>query len=188
MPITSNKLKSNKLKEPKSKPVQKKKKVSVRQRKRKKTDASGFDPRMKRVLGFFFLLSAMYLFLAFSSFLVNWFDANPGNSAAQNLGNYFSDHADIVQNWTGRFGNWLSHMLVLNGVGLGAYTLSIVFIGLGLKLLLNIRMLKLWVWFQILVLGLLWLPMFFNLLYPEHPENILGDSLTVLFLSTVWAT
>ena len=128
MPITSNKLKSNKLKQPKAKPAKKKKVVSVRQRKKKKTASTGFDPRIRRVIGFFFLLSAMYLFLAFSSFLVNWFDANPGNSVSQNIGNYFSDHADIVQNWTGAFGNWLSHMFVLNGVGLGAYTLSIIFL------------------------------------------------------------
>ena len=174
MPITSNKLKSNKLKQPKPKAAKKKKVVSVRQRKKKKTVSTGFDPRIRRVIGFFFLLSAMYLFLAFSSFLVNWFDANPGNSVSQNIGNYFSDHADIVQNWTGAFGNWLSHILVLNGVGLGAYTLSIIFFGLGLKMLLSIRMFKLWVWFQILVLGLLWLPMLFNLIYPVNPENILG--------------
>ena len=174
MPITSNKPKSNKLKATKAKPVKKKRKVLASRPKQKKKVSTGFDPRIRRVIGFFFLLSAMYLFLAFSSFFVNWFDANPGNSVSQNLGNYFSDHADFVQNWTGQLGNWLSHQLVLNGVGLGAYTLSLIFLGLGLKMLLNIRMFKLWIWFQFLVMGLLWMPIFFNLIYPVHPENILG--------------
>jgi S-DNA-T family DNA segregation ATPase FtsK/SpoIIIE len=174
MPVTSNKLKANKLKESRPDPVKKKRKVPVKKRKQKKTTATGLDPKIKRVIGFFFLLSAVYLFLAFSSFFVNWFDANPGNTLNQNLGEYFSDHADIVENWTGRFGNWLSHILVLNGAGVGTYALSIVLLGLGLKLLLNIRMFKLWVWFQILFMGALWMPMFFNLIYPDHPENILG--------------
>ncbi len=175
MAVKSNKLKANKLKEPKAKPVRKKRKVTVKQSKSKKTSVStGFDPRLKRVIGFFFLLSAMYLLLAFSSFFVNWFDANPSDSVSQTLGTYFSDHAQIVENWTGRFGIWLSNIFVLNGVGIGAYTLSIILIGLGLKMLINVRMFKLWVWFQILVMGLLWIPMFFNLLYENHPENILG--------------
>ncbi|RLD43063.1 MAG: DNA translocase FtsK [Bacteroidetes bacterium] len=174
MPVQSNKLKANKLKEPKAKPVKKKRKLAGQKGKVKKSSSNGFDPRLKRVIGFFFLLSSMYLFLAFSSFFVNWFDANPVNPVSQSIGNYFSDHAQIVENWTGRFGNWLSHLLVLNGVGVGAFTLSIIFLGLGLKMLLNVRLFKLWPWFQILVLGLLWLPVLFNLIYPDHPDNILG--------------
>jgi len=97
MPITSNKLKANKLKTPASKPVKKKRKVVAKTKKPAKKSSTGFDPRIKRVFGFFFLLSAMYLFLAFSSFLVNWFDANPGNTLNQTIGNYFSDHARIVE-------------------------------------------------------------------------------------------
>jgi S-DNA-T family DNA segregation ATPase FtsK/SpoIIIE len=174
MANTTNKLKANKLKEQKAKPVKKKRKALLKPRKPKKKQDIEIDPRIKRVVGLFFLLSAAYLFLAFTSFIVNWFDANPGESVTHKLSNYFIDHAVVVENWTGRLGNWLSQLLVLDGVGAGAYTLLIVFVGIGFKLMMNIRMFKLWTWFQILVMGMLWLPMLFNLIYPEHPENILG--------------
>ncbi|MCF6170308.1 MAG: DNA translocase FtsK [Bacteroidales bacterium] len=174
MPLKSNKLKANTLKEPKTKTVKKRRKLTVRQRKTGKSLSGGFDPRIRRVPGFFFLLSAMYLLLAFTSFLVNWFEANPGAVFTNTLSSHFSNHARIVENWTGRFGAWLSHFLVLNGVGVGAFTFSLILFGLGFKLLMNIRLFKLWPWFQILVLGLLWLPMLLNLVLPAHPENILG--------------
>ncbi len=174
MPAQSNKLKENKLKAANSKPEKKKGKVVIKKRKAGKAGSFSIDPRVKRVTGFFFLLSAMYLLLAFSSFFSNWFDATVGDIAAKSAGSFYSDHTQIVENLTGRFGALLSQWLVLNGTGVGAFTLVIILFGLGFRLLLNIRLFKVWVWFQLLTLGLLWMPMFFNLIFPDHPQSILG--------------
>ncbi len=35
-------------------------------------------------------------------------------------------------------------------------------------------MFSLWVWFQIIAIGLIWLPLVLNKIFPEHPWNSLG--------------
>ena len=168
MPKKSNKLKP--------KPVEEKKvsKSSVSKKKTTKRKASDSDNKFQRVLGFFFLLVSVYIFLAFTSFFVNWFDANSQNILGQEITNYFTDHVKEVENWTGKLGSIISNILILQGVGLGAYFISFLFLAIGLKMLINVKVFKLWIWFQLITLSLLWLPMLANLIFPDHPESIFG--------------
>lgn len=168
MPKKSNKLKT--------KPVIEKK--TTKTSSTKKTSSKGkrlsFDYKFQRVLGFFFLLLSVYVFLSFTSFFVNWFDANSQNVLGEGITNYFKDHAQQVENWTGKLGSIISNYLVLKGFGFGAYFISLVFLAIGLKLLINIKLFKLWTWFQLITISLLWLPMLANLIFSEHPENVFG--------------
>ena len=168
MPRKSNKLKIKPVKETKVK------KTSPAKKKTIKRKGPVFDNKFQRVLGFFFLLVSVYFFLAFTSFFVNWFDANSENILGQEITTYFSDHVQQVENWTGKLGSIISNFLVLKGVGLGAYFISVLFLAIGLKMLLNVKMFKLWTWFQLITISLLWLPMLANLIFPEHPENVFG--------------
>ncbi len=168
MPRKSNKLKIKPVKETKVK------KTSPAKKKTTKHKGPVFDNKFQRVLGFFFLLVSVYFFLAFTSFFVNWFDANSENILGQEITTYFSDHVQQVENWTGKLGSIISNFLVLKGVGLGAYFISVLFLAIGLKMLLNVKMFKLWTWFQLITISLLWLPMLANLIFPEHPENVFG--------------
>ncbi|MBN2638045.1 MAG: DNA translocase FtsK 4TM domain-containing protein [Bacteroidales bacterium] len=182
MPPKSNKLKSNKLKEKKEpkvkKPVQKKEKTgkSVQV---PKLNLKGVDPRVIRVIGFFLLLVALYLALAFTSFFVNWFDSNPGNFFSKNLGlgYYFSDHAQMVRNWTGNLGAFLSQWMIQYSFGIGAYFVALLIFSLGLHWLSKIKIFSSWAVFQIILMGILWLPMVFNYILPNHPDNIFGGLL-----------
>lgn len=166
MPVKSNTRKNNILK-----PPAKKKPANTRRKTAKTTKKAGvkknYTPQLKRIGGFFLLLLGIYLFLAFLSFFVNWFEAT-------DIGKVFKDHAEEVNNWTGKIGVFFSYWFIQRGVGLGAFFFPILFVGLGLKLLLNIRMLKLWTWFQIIVVCLLWLPMALNMVFPGDPVNILA--------------
>ncbi len=168
MPRKSNKLKIKPVKETNQK------KTSPGKKKTTKRKAPVFDNKFQRVLGFFFLLVSVYTFLAFTSFFVNWFEANSQNVFGQGITGYFSDHAQEVENWTGKLGSIISNFLVLKGVGLGAYFISVLFLAIGLKMLLNVKIFKLWTWFQLITISLLWLPMIANLIFPEHPENVFG--------------
>ncbi len=166
----SNTRKSNVLKEPPKTAARTKAKSTRKKttaKKSAKTSTITFNPQLKRIIGFFFLLCAVYLLLAFTSFFTNWFEAiSPGE--------VYKDHSETVKNWTGKLGEFLSNWFVKRGVGLGAYFFPIVFLGLGLKMLLNVRLFKLWVWFQLIVTSLLWLPMLLNLIFPSNPMNILA--------------
>ena len=168
MPRKSNKLKIKPVKETKVK------KTSPAKKKTIKRKEPVFDNKFQRVLGFFFLLVSVYFFLAFTSFFVNWFDANSENILGQEITTYFSDHVQQVENWTGKLGSIISNFLVLKGVGLGAYFISVLFLAIGLKMLINVKVFKLWTWFQLITISLLWLPMLANLIFPEHPENVFG--------------
>lgn len=171
MPKKSNKLKAKPVKEIKEKkestPVSKKSKSKTKKK-------FSFDYKYQRVLGFFFLLFSVYIFIAFTSFFMNWFDANSQNVLGQEITNYFRDHAQQVQNWTGKIGSFISSYLVLKGFGIGAYFLSVLFFAIGLKLLTNVKMFKLWTWFQLITISLLWLPMLANVIFSSHPENVFG--------------
>jgi len=166
MAFRGNKIKTNKLKDPKPKPKTRKTR-KVRQTTRKKRTKKTADPRVRRIFGFIFLVVSIYLFLAIISFFINWFEAD------LNSGSGFKDHTEIVKNWTGSFGVWISGYIV-NIAGIGALFLPLLLFSIGLKMMSGIRMFRLWVWFQIIVLGLLWLPIILNMIFPSHPWSSLG--------------
>ncbi|PLX11314.1 MAG: cell division protein FtsK [Marinilabiliales bacterium] len=175
--------KSNKLKIPEEK-VDKKveKKTSSKRKtvKKKKSNTKrnfNFDIKYQRVLGFFFLLFSIYILLSISSFIVNWFEANPSDELSKTISSYFSDHAKQVEVWTGKFGSILSSYIVLKGFGLGAFFIPLLFLAIGFKLLINSALFKTWTWFQLITISFLWIPVLFNMIFPDHPENILGGLL-----------
>ena len=166
MPGRSNTRKSNILKQPAKKRAGNSKKQAVKKRKKEGT-IKNYGPQLKRIGGFFIVLVGVYLFLAFLSFFVNWFEAT-------DVGKIFKDHAEEVRNWTGDLGVFFSYWFIQRGAGLGAFFFPLLFIGWGLKMLLRIPMFKLWIWFQMIVVCLLWLPMALNMIFPSDPMNILA--------------
>jgi len=167
--------KSNKLK---TKPTVKQigKKTKTTKKKSAKNNNSGnifSDPRLIRSLGFLFLITGIYLFLAITTFIFNWFDADTSNIISTTA-DQFVDHTETVINWTGWLGSFVAKYLVLNGIGIGAYFISLFFIALGLRMLINVRVFSLWRWFELLIMSFLWIPVTLNLIFSNHPENILG--------------
>ncbi len=176
MPSKSNKLKANKFKEPKKVVLPKKKEKKTKSRKRPVLAKRKMDPMVARMLGFFLVVVSVYLFMAFTSFFINWFESNPANVVTRTfgLGHYFNDHAALVRNWTGNLGAFLSKWLVQNGFGLGAYFFVFLLLLWGLWLMLKVRILSVWKLFQVVLMGFFWLPLFMGLLFPGHPDNVLG--------------
>ncbi len=144
--------------------------------KTKKVKDTKVDPRVWRIVGFLLILLSLYLFLSFLSFFVNWFSANPETALNKTFGivDSFVDHARIVQNWTGKAGSFLSHLLVLKGFGLGAFFISYLFFEVGVRLMFKFKMLRNWKLFEFAVVFLLWLPLLSALIFPNHPDNVLG--------------
>ncbi len=174
MPPNSNKLKANKFKQPEKASSGKKAGKKTKNKKKSSAAPLKMDPQVKRLLGFSFIVVSVYLFLAFSSFFMNWFQSNPGNvfSRTLGLGQYLNDHVAMVKNLTGKLGAFLSLWLVQNGFGLGAYFLVILLFLWGLRLMFNIKPLSVWKLFQLLLMGFFWIPLFMGLLFPHHPNDI----------------
>ncbi len=173
--------KSNKLKAIKTQDEDKVKsgKAIKRKSRKKKTSSankSNFlsDPRFLRSIGFAFLVIGIYLFIAITTFVINWFavDIDSGK-VASGVADY-KDHVETVMNWTGWLGSYLANFIVLKGIGIGGIFIPVILLALGLNLLLKIKMFSLWRWFELLILSFVWMPATFSLIFPLHPENILG--------------
>ena len=180
MPLKSNKLKPNKLKEtsPK-KSVKKKAKPKKAKSLSVKKSWGHLDPNVVRIIGFFLILVSVFMVLAITSFFINWFGSNPESFVSRTfgLGSYFSGHMAMVKNWTGKAGAFLALWVVQNSFGVGAYFLALLVFAWGLKLLAKIKLLSTWVIFQIIFMGMLWLPMTLNGILPSDPVNIFGGLL-----------
>ncbi len=165
--------KSNKLK-PKPSSKKSEKKISKkRSAKSSKSRMSLSDPRLIRSIGFLFLITGIYLLLAITTFILNWFAAD-STDALKTTAEQFKDHTETVTNWTGWLGSLMAKYLVFKGIGFGAYFIALVFISIGLRLLFKVRLFSLWRWFEFLIISFIWIPITFNLLFSNHPENLLG--------------
>ncbi|RLD86167.1 MAG: DNA translocase FtsK, partial [Bacteroidetes bacterium] len=182
MPPAKNKIKQgNRLKEPAKKSTAKKvsgkkKASSIKVTSKKPKTQRKVDPRVWRIVGFLSILLSFYLVLSFISFFINWFDSNPDMKVNQTfqITQYFSDHARIVQSWTGKTGSELSHFLVLNGFGIGAFFIAVLFFEIGVRMMVKFKLLRKWRLFEGMVISLLWLPLLMAMIFPVHPDNIMG--------------
>ena len=176
MPSKSNKLKANKFKEPKKSTPTKKGDKKVKSRNKPTPARRKMDPQVARMLGFFLVVVSLYLLMAFTSFFINWFESNPANVVTRTFGHYLNDHVVLVRNWTGNLGAFISNWLVLKGFGLGSYFFVFLLFVWGLRLMFKVRMLSVWKLFQVILMGFFWLPLLMGMLFPNHPDNILGGN------------
>ena len=180
MPLKSNKLKPNKLKETSPKKTGKKKRKPKKPKTLSVKKSWGkLDPNVVRIIGFFLILVSAFMVLAITSFFINWFGSNPESFVSRTfgLGSYFSGHMAMVKNWTGKAGAFLSFWVVQNSFGIGAYFLAMLIFAWGLKLLAKIKLFSIWVVFQVIFMGMLWLPMTLNGILSSDPVNIFGGLL-----------
>jgi S-DNA-T family DNA segregation ATPase FtsK/SpoIIIE len=162
-----NNNKSSKTKTTKKKSTKKSSSNSV------KSTSIFLDVRLHRSIGFLFLIIGIYIFLAITTFFVNWFAADTTN-AINITAEQFKDHTETVTSWTGQLGTFISKHLIYNGIGIGSYIISLIFISIGLRLLINVKMFGLWRWFELLVISFIWIPITANLIFSSHPENLFG--------------
>ncbi|MBC8319767.1 MAG: DNA translocase FtsK 4TM domain-containing protein [Bacteroidetes bacterium] len=173
MNLKSNKLKPKEVDTPLKQSGKKTKTTRNKSANNSKSGLGFSDPRLLRSVGFLLLITGIYLLLAITTFIFNWFVADSGD-IIKTTAEQFKDHTETVTNWTGWLGSFLARILVHRGIGIGAYFIAIFSMSLGLRLLINVRMFSLWRWFELLIISFLWIPVTFNIVFSTHPENLLG--------------
>ncbi|MFK5879956.1 MAG: DNA translocase FtsK [Flavobacteriaceae bacterium] len=136
-------------------------------RKKKSTKATKKDPSFQKtktflsnkqtqtIFGLFLVIFAIFLFVAFTSFLFNW------KADQSELSEFFNKDA-TVHNLLGKFGHIFSVYFMGKGFGVAAYIFPILFFFSGLYLLFQVSLIKLrksWFWG---ILGMTWFSMFFG--------------------------
>ncbi|RZJ54574.1 MAG: DNA translocase FtsK [Flavobacterium sp.] len=133
------------------------KKETLDKKKEPKTEtaARSWRPNKQQrfVLGCLLVLFSIALLVAFISFYIN---GQSDQSAVSQL----DDRSEVVQNWLGKFGAYLSDLIVYKGFGLAAFIFVRLFFLTGMFLALELSLKKLkniWFWdmFAIIIVSVL---------------------------------
>jgi S-DNA-T family DNA segregation ATPase FtsK/SpoIIIE len=133
------------------------------------------DGRGRKITGVFFILLAIYLLFAFSSYLFLYFQWG-----ADDLFSTFSfkrilfDTTTEANNWAGRLGAALSILLIKKGFGVAAFLLILMLIVTGVYMSLKIAVLPVWKTIRNSLLGLIWLPVALGFILRDTDFAVLG--------------
>ena len=98
------------------------------------------DERTLKIIGAVCLLLAIFLFIAFSSYLFTW---KADQDKVFRGGSYFLFAEDIkVANLLGRLGAWVSHFFFYKGFGMASYFICSLFFVLGANLLFRKKLFR----------------------------------------------
>ncbi len=164
------KRKANQFK-PEEKPRKKKKGKSTT-----KATASKRSEMAMRILGFFLLLAALYLFFACVSFLVSWFTWSTDDIFTNiSFSRIFNDPDIKVHNWTGRLGAALAHQLMKEWIGVSAFfAIGYLFLA-GLKTMTGLRIFAPFRSLLFVIIAILWFSVTLGFIFHHHDMySILG--------------
>lgn len=126
--------------------------------------------KARRILGFLFIVLAVALPVAFTSFLITWqFD----QSEVSNLtfSKLLTINPDGPQNWLGMGGAWIAHQLIYNGFGVASYIIPVLFFLTGVKLFSGFSILPLKKTFAYSFFGVIWLSILLGFIFKTQFFN-----------------
>ncbi|MBE0639177.1 MAG: DNA translocase FtsK 4TM domain-containing protein [Bacteroidales bacterium] len=165
MPVKSNVLKTNKLKEPPPGQKRRKKSTPVKSRKR------FFNRRqVQQVFGLFIILLSIFLGIAYGSYLDTW---KPEDTVFNmKVWDILTSGNVTVHNLMGKLGAVSAYYSIKKGFGVAAYLFLFFFLMAGIKLLLPKSNAPVWKTFQIVLIGILWFPATFAYVMPNVMDGI----------------
>ncbi|MFL5788028.1 MAG: DNA translocase FtsK 4TM domain-containing protein [Flavisolibacter sp.] len=111
------------------------------------------DERTWKIIGTISLLIAIFLFIAFISYLFTW---QEDQSQVWGKGvSFLLDNNARVANLLGRLGAYTSHYIIRNGFGLASFLFCTFFFVLGINLLFNRKVFSIWRNLKYVTVGLL---------------------------------
>ena len=100
------------------------------------------DERIHKITGFFLILIAIWLFIAFVSYGYTW---QQDQDKVFSAGGDFLWADDLkVENRLGRLGAWVSHQFIYKGFGLASYFLCILPFVVGINLVFSRKIFRVW--------------------------------------------
>jgi len=162
MSKSQNRIKDNfSLSDNKSSP---KKPTRKKKSKGKKKDYS----KAKKGFGLIFILFSIYLFIALISY---FFTGKADYDTINGYGFKIIFDSDIfVENWLGRVGAWVAHVLAYNGFGVASMLIVPWLFVIGIRLLFNTTLTPINKLTKQVVLGLIFISVFLAFFLDNHPE------------------
>lgn len=175
---TKNEFKSNSEESPKK--TRKKKTTSESKKKLSgKAALSKIDEKIdltkvRRITGIILLILSIYTFLACLSYFSTW-QVDQDKVINKGLFEFLFDSSiGEVNNWLGKFGAWISHLLIYRWFGIASFSFSLVFFIIGVYLIFKISLLPIRKVLAQSILGTVWISIFFG--FFSYKIEYLGGS------------
>ena len=147
------------------KTAEKKDKKTEKNKKSKANNSATPDPRIRYGIGFLILCIALFLLISFISYFASYF-----NGSYNETGTMLFNKAIQFDVITGKFGSYLSQVLIKESFGIGAFFFVYIIGIIGLKLTIGTKI-KMWnVWKHAIML-LAWLPLLFGFIHFASPNK-----------------
>jgi DNA segregation ATPase FtsK/SpoIIIE, S-DNA-T family len=130
------------------------------------------NEKVHMVFGLFLLLFSIYLFVAFTSFLVNWLTWGADDLTQVGLKRCLTDQAIQVQNVTGRLGAWISSRMVKGWFGIGSYVFLLIIFVTGLRIFLRFQLFPYRSLLKHSLFWLVWLSAASGFIFPDPIKDL----------------
>jgi DNA segregation ATPase FtsK/SpoIIIE, S-DNA-T family len=134
------------------------------------------NQRLKRIFGLLLVISAMYLFLAFISYLFNWKeDDSYLANRVFNL-NLLFDSTVIAQNMMGRLGAVASHFFIKKGFGISSFLFALLAFVAGVRFLTGNGLLPFWKTLRYCFFILIWVSLAMGFIFTSNGLTMMGGT------------
>lgn len=134
-----------------------------------------FDKKkVKSTVGALLILLSFYLFFACLSYLFTWTIDQDRVLDKELFEFLFESNVEPVENWLGKFGAWVSHLLIFRWFGVSSFGICFLLFLAGVRILFNFSILPLQQTFSRVILLMVWLSIFLG--FFSGTVNYLGGS------------
>ena len=132
------------------------------------------DERTSKIVGTVSLLTSIFLFIAFVSYLFTWKEDQ--SQASRGISFLFDNDPEIhVSNLLGRLGAYASHALIYKGFGLASFLFCTFFFVSGINLLVNRKVFSVWRNLKYVTIGLLIVSVTFSFIFSSASFSFGGS-------------
>ncbi len=169
--------KTNKFKEQETSSKSKKKATTPKKEKRDsklvlRVQSFFKDERTQKSVGLLFILTSLYLFICFTSYLFTW-KSDYSIIDGRSFSFIFSGEEITVKNWLGKLGGFTAHKFLKIWFGIASYVFPFLFFLFGIRILFKVTLLPLLKTVKISFVGLVWVSILMAYLF-SSPLDFMG--------------
>jgi S-DNA-T family DNA segregation ATPase FtsK/SpoIIIE len=130
--------------------------------------------KVRTITGSLLTLTAVFLFISCVSFLFTWSDDQDYVLNVNFFDYIFNSAIPAPENWLGKFGAWMSHVIIYGSFGVSAFAFCFIGFLIGIKILFNVELLPLKKTIMVSFLYMVWGSLFLG--YFSSQVNYLGGT------------
>ena len=141
------------------------------------------DDRTQKSVGLFLILTALYLFICFTSYLFTW-KSDYSVIDGQPFGFVFSGEEVEVKNWLGKLGGFTAHKFLKVWFGIASYVFPFLFFIFGIRVLFKITLLPLLKTLKVSLVTLVWTSILLAFIFAS-PLDFMGGLFGMQVITTI---